>query len=88
MGREHEETFLQRHMDGQDTKRYSTSVVIREMQIQTMWNQLERLSSKSQQVLVKVWVTWNPALLVGLQTGSATTETSMEIPPKCKLELA
>ena len=38
-----------------------------------------------QQVLVKLWRKGNPsALLVGMQTGEATVENSMEFPQKTK----
>ena len=38
-----------------------------------------------QQVLVRMWRKGNPsALLVGMQTGTATVESSMEIPQKTK----
>ena len=38
-----------------------------------------------QQVLVKLWRKGNPsALLVGMQTGAATVENSMEFPQKTK----
>ena len=43
----------------------------------------------NKQVLVKMWRKGNTfALLVGMQTGSATVESSMEIPQKLKNESA
>ena len=42
-----------------------------------------------QQVLERMWRKGNPsALLVGMQTGAATVETSMEFPKKTKNETA
>ena len=41
--------------------------------------------SNEQQVLVRLWRKGNPStLLVGLQTGAATVENSMEFPQKTK----
>ena len=45
----------------------------------------EWLSSINQQVLLNVWRKGNPnALLVGMQIGALTVESSMEIPQKIK----
>ena len=42
-----------------------------------------------QHVLMRVQREGSPfALLLGVQTGAATVESSMEIPPKLKMELA
>ena len=42
----------------------------------------------NKQVLVRLWRKENPsALLVGLQTGAATVENSMEFPQKTKMEV-
>ena len=39
----------------------------------------------NKQVLVRLWRKGHPsALLVGMQTGAATLENSMELPPKTK----
>ena len=39
-------------------------------------------------MLVRLWRKGNPsALLVGMQTGAATVENSMEFPQKLKMEL-
>ena len=41
------------------------------------------------QVLARMWRKGNPrALLVGMQTGAATVENSMEISQEIKIELA
>ena len=41
-----------------------------------------------QQVLARLWKKGNPSiLLVGMQTGAATVENSMEFPQKIKMEL-
>ena len=41
----------------------------------------------NEQVLVRMWKKGNPrALLVGMQTGAATVENSMEFPQKTKNE--
>ena len=40
------------------------------------------------QVLARMWRKGNPfALLVGMQTGAATVENSMEMPQKLKIDL-
>ena len=39
-------------------------------------------------MLARMWRKWNPsALLVGMQTGAATVENSMELQQKVKMEL-
>ena len=41
----------------------------------------------NKQVLVRLWIKGNPSLLlVGMQTGAATVENSMEFPQKIKNE--
>ena len=67
----------------------AVSLAIREMQIKTTeigpWtgqnghhNQINK-----QQVLVRLWRKGNPStLLVGMQTGAATVDNSMEFPQK------
>ena len=71
-------------------KRCSTSLIIREMQIKTHWDAIshlsEWLSSINQQTgAAEMWRKGNPcALLVGMQTGAASVESSMEIPQKIK----
>ena len=74
----------QRHMKG-----CLASLAIREMQINeiplhTSENGHHKQINK-QQVLARLWRKGNPsALLVGMQTGEATVENSMEFPQKTK----
>ena len=70
---------VQRHMKG-----CSVSLAIREMPLHTHQNGHHKQSNK-QQVLERKWRKGNPsALLVGMQTGTATVENSMEFPQKTK----
>ena len=67
----------------------SVSLAIREMQIKTkMRYHLTRVKMaiiNNKQVLERLWRNGNPsALLVGMQTGAATVENSMELPQKTK----
>ena len=72
-------------------KRSSMPLVIREMQIKTTMSIIshlsESLSSVNQQATStgRMWRKRNPfALLVGMQIGTATVESSMEVPQKIK----
>ena len=69
--------------------RYSMSLIIREIQMKTTMKYhllSERLSSINQQetrMLARMWRKRNTfPLLVGMQIGTATMESNMEIPQK------
>ena len=73
------------------TKGCSASLSIREMQIKTTMISLHtsqrghHKQMNKQQVLVRLWRKGNPStLLLGMQTGVATVENSMEHPQKTK----
>ena len=65
-----------------------SALIIKEMQIKTTkryhFNPVRMpIINKSIQVLVRMWIKGNSsALLVGMQTGAATVENSMETPQK------
>jgi len=70
-------------------KKYSTSLVIRELQIKTPLRfhltlvRMSKIKNLSQKILVRMWRLRNtPALLVGLQGDEITLEISLEITQK------
>lgn len=71
-------------------KRWSTSLFIRDMQVETTKTYHSTLTwmairSGKQQMLVKVWRNWNRhALLMGMQNGSITVKTSLAISQKVR----
>ena len=72
-------------------KRCSASLAIREMQIETTMKYhltpviVGNMKKISKQMLERMWRKGNPhALLLGMQTGEATVENSMEFPQKTK----
>ena len=92
MGRRHEQTFLQRrHPDGQQTHEKMLNIThqgnanqnYNTVSPHTCQNGKNQKHKK--QVLVRMWRKRNPcALLVGMQTGAATVEDSLESPQKIK----
>ena len=72
-------------------KRCSVSLVIREMQIKTTMSyefssaRMSVLKKRRKQMLARVWQVGNPCvLLVGMWTGEATKEITMEFPQEIK----
>ena len=69
--------------------RWSVLLAIREMQIKTTmryhFTPLRMAIINKQQVLERMWRIGNPsALFVGMKTGAATVENTMEFPEKTK----
>ena len=92
MGRRHEHLFLQRrHTEGQQTHEKlnityhqgNANKNLNEISPYTCQNGYNQKHKK--QVLVRMWIKWNPlALLVGMQIGAAIVENCMEVTQKIK----
>ena len=98
MGKGPEQTLLQGgHTEGPETYKRMLSITSRyrdanynhnEIPLHTGQNGHHNQINK-QQVLGRLWRKENPsALLVGMQTGAATVENSMEFPQKTKNKTA
>ena len=94
MGKGPEQTLLQRgHTEGPETYERMLSITSHQRDANQNRNEILPHTSQNghhkqtnkQQVLERLWRKWNPsALLVGMQTGAATVENSMEFPHKTK----
>ena len=92
MGRESEQTFLQRrHID--DQQAHEKMLIIMDHQRNANKNPMRCdlmcqngyfQKEKKQKVLVKMWRKNPPALLVEMQIGTTPVENSMEVPQKTK----
>ena len=94
MGTGLEQTLLQgRHTEGPETYEKMFSITSHqrdanlnhtEIPLHTIENGHHKQINK-QKVLERLWRKWNPStLLLGVQTGTATVENSMEFPQKNK----
>ena len=89
-----EQTLLQGgHTEGPETYEKMLSITSHQRDANQNHNEIPLHTSQNghhkqinkQQVLERVWRKGNPStLLVGMQTGAATVENSMELPPKAK----
>ena len=97
MGRRHEKTFSQRgHADDQQTHEKMLNITHHQGNTNQNYNEIlphtcqngETQQHKKQQMLARMWRKINAfALLVGMQTGAATLESSMEVPQKIRTTL-
>ena len=85
--------FQRRHPDGQQTHEKMLNITHHQRNTNQCYNKIaphtyqngQNQEHKKQQVLAKIRRKGNPlALLVGMQTGAATLENSMEFPQKVK----
>ena len=93
MGKALEQTLLQgRHTEGPETYEKMLSITSHQRDANLNHNEVPSHTSQSgqhkqihKQMLERMWRKGNPcALLVGMQTGEATVENSMEFPLKTK----
>ena len=93
MGKGLEQTLLQgRHTEDPETYEKMLSITSHQRDANSNHNEVRSHTSQSgqhkqihKQMLERMWIKGNPsALLVGMQTGEATVENSMEFPQKTK----
>ena len=93
MGKAHEQTLLQRgHTEGPETYERMLSITSHQRDANKNHNEVPSHTSQSgqhkqisKQMLERMWRKGKPsALLVGMQTGVATVENSMEFPHQTK----
>ena len=93
MGKGLEKTLFQgRHTEGPETYEKMLSITSHQRDANYNHNEVSSHTSQSgqhkqmhKQMLERMWRKGNPsALLVGMQTGEATVENSMEFPQKTK----
>ena len=91
MGKGLEQTLLQgRHTEGPETYEKMLSITSHQRDANSKYNEVPSHSSQSgqhkqihKQMLERMQRKWNPSTrLVGMQTGEATMENSMEFPQK------